>query len=100
MPPRLVSPDSGSLVTSPVTFVWQGADVGAPAEGYIIYLDSTPVITFTTPITSTSLDVLPWEHSWSVKANNGFGASLPSTTWGFNVFGKLYLPLIKSNTSS
>ncbi len=92
--PSLLSPADGSLVGSPVTFAWQPAAIGTPAEGYILYLDDTAVMTFTTPITSATLDISPWSHTWFVKATNASGASLPSTTWRVSVPGKLFLPLI------
>ena len=91
--PTLVSPADGTWVNSPVTFVWEPAGSGAPAEGYVFYLDDSPVITFTTPITTTTLDVSPWGHTWFVKATTSSGVSLPSTTWSFDVFGKFFLPL-------
>lgn len=93
--PTLISPADGAWVSSLVTFTWQPAEGGVPAEGYILYLDDAPVITYTTPITTTSLDVSPWEHTWFVKATNASGASLPSSTWSLNVFGKVFLPLTK-----
>lgn len=93
--PNLLSPADGSWMSSPVTFTWEPAEDGAPAEGYILYLDDTPTITLTTPITSTILDVSPWAHSWNVKATNAAGASLPSPTWSFNVFGEIFLPLTR-----
>ena len=91
--PTLASPADGSRVNSPVTFVWQPADSGVPAEGYVFYLDDSPVVTFTTPITTTTLDVTPWAHTWFVKATTPSGVSSPSATWSFDVFGKLFLPL-------
>jgi hypothetical protein len=92
--PSLVSPADGSWVNSPVTFVWQPAGTGAPTEGYIFYLDNTPVMTFTDPITTTMLDVTPWAHTWFVEATNGAGASAPSPTWSFDVFGEFLLPFV------
>ena len=91
--PTLVSPADGSWLTSPVTFVWEPAASGVPAEGYIFYLDVSPVLTFTTPITSTTLDVSSWGHTWFVKATNPSGVSLKSATWSFDVFGKFFLPI-------
>ncbi len=93
--PTLVSPVNNAKVNSPVTFVWLPAAGGAPAEGYIVYIDETPVVTFTTPITSTSLAVAPGLHSWFVKATNGTGNSLPSTSWNFDIFSDIFLPVIK-----
>ncbi len=92
--PTLVSPANGSWVSSPVTFVWQPDDGGAQVEGYVFYLDDTPVMTFTTPVTTTTQDVSQWTHSWFVKATNASGVSLPSTTWTLNVFSKFFLPFI------
>jgi hypothetical protein len=93
--PSLISPANGSWVNNPVTFIWQPAASGNPAEGYIFYLDETPVVTFTTPITTTTLNVSPWAHTWFVKATSASGASLPSSTWSFDVYGKVYLPLMR-----
>jgi hypothetical protein len=93
--PTLVSPANGSWVISPVTFTWQPAAEGAPAEGYVFYLDETPVVTLTSPITTTTLDVTPWAHTWFVKATNASGASVPSSTWSFDVFGKIFLPITR-----
>jgi hypothetical protein len=93
--PTLVYPADGSWVSSPVTFVWQPAAGGAPTEGYIFYLDNTPVMTFTGPITTTTLDVTPWTHTWSVAATNNSGTSDPSTPWTLDVFGKLFLPVVE-----
>ncbi|MFZ2095327.1 MAG: carboxypeptidase regulatory-like domain-containing protein [Anaerolineales bacterium] len=91
--PTLVSPADGSWLSSPVTFEWQPVEGGAPVEGYIFYLDDTPVVTFTSPITTTTLDVTPWGHNWFVKATNISGPSLPSATWSLDVFGKFFLPI-------
>jgi hypothetical protein len=91
--PILVSPADGSWTSSPVTFSWQDGEGETPAEGYILYIDDTPAVTLTTPVTSVSLDVSPWTHSWYVKATSSSGVSLPSTTWIVNVFGKVFLPL-------
>ena len=52
--PTLISPANDSLVTSPVTFTWQSADAGAPTDGYIVYLDDSPAVTLTEPITTTT----------------------------------------------
>ena len=92
--PTLVSPANGSWVSSPVTFVWQPAGSGAPVEGYILYIDDTPAMTFTSQVTTATLEVSPWAHSWFVKATNASGASLPSPTWNLNVLGKLFLPFL------
>jgi hypothetical protein len=93
--PTLVSPANGVWESSPVTFTWQPAEDGVSPEGYILYMDDSPVVTFTTPITTTMLDVSSWTHTWFVKATNSSGVSLPSTTWTLNVFGKVYLPLTR-----
>ena len=91
--PTLVSPADGAWVNSPVTFVWQPAVGGVPTEGFVFYLDDTPVFTFTTPITTTTIDVTPWLHTWFVKATNPAGVSAPSSTWSLDVFGKFFLPI-------
>ena len=89
--PVLVSPADGSWAVSPVTFVWQPAVGGPPAEGYILYLDDSPVVTTTE--TTVNLVISPWAHTWYVVATNASGSSLPSATWSFEVFGKFFLPL-------
>ncbi len=92
--PALVSPANGSWASSPVTFEWQPAGSGAPAQGYILYIDDTPVMTFTTPVITATRVVPPWAHSWYVKATNATGESLPSPTWNLNVFANLFLPFL------
>jgi Carboxypeptidase regulatory-like domain len=89
--PVLVSPADGSWTGNPVTFVWQPADGGSPVEGYILYLDDTPMVTTTE--TTTTLALTSWEHIWYVVATNASGSSLPSEPWGFEVFGQFFLPL-------
>ena len=91
--PTLVSPADGSWLDSPVTFVWEPVEGGPPIEGYVFFLDDTPVMTFTSPITTTTLDVTPWGHTWFVESTNITGPSLPSITWSFDILGKLFLPL-------
>jgi hypothetical protein len=91
--PTLVSPIDGSAVSSPVTFVWQPAKGGGSVEGYVLYLDGVAVATFNSPVTTTTLEVSPWSHTWYVVATNATGDSLPSDPWGFNVLGQLFLPL-------
>ena len=93
--PTLISPENGSWTSSPVTFSWQPAPDGVPAEGYILYLDDSPAVTLTTPITTTTVDVSPWAHNWFVRATNSAGVSSPSTTWSINIFGKIFLPIIR-----
>ncbi len=85
--PTLVSPADEAWVNSPVTFVWQADDNGVPPEGYVFYLDGTPVVTFTEPITTTTLDVSSWSHTWYVVATSASGTSLPSPTWAFQCVG-------------
>jgi outer membrane receptor protein involved in Fe transport len=91
--PSMVAPANGSWLNSTVTFVWQPAEEGAPLKGYVFYLDDTPVVTFTSPISTTTLDVTPWELTWLVKASNITGIFLPSASWSLNIFGKLCIPL-------
>jgi hypothetical protein len=81
--PTLVSPADGSSLSSPVTFVWQPAATGIPADGFIFYLDDSPVMTFTSPVTSTILEPVAGPHTWFVKATNPFGTSPQSETWDF-----------------
>ncbi len=92
--PSLVAPDNGAVKSSPVTFVWQPAAGGSPPEGYILYIDETPVVTFTTPITSTTLVEPPGVHNWFVKATNGTGTSVPSPAWSFDIYRDIFLPLV------
>jgi hypothetical protein len=91
--PTLISPANGAWTSSPVTFTWQPAAGGAPVEGYILYIDDSPVVTLTTPVTSTTVAVSPWAHGWFVRATNAAGASAPSATWSLNVFEKIFLPI-------
>lgn len=91
--PSLVSPANGSWTSSPVTFVWQASGEGVPADGYIVYIDDSPAITQTTPITSVILAVGPGLHNWNVRATSGSGVSFPSETWTLNVFRNVYIPL-------
>jgi hypothetical protein len=93
--PTLVTPANGSWINSPVTFSWLPATDGVPAEGYILYIDDSPAVTLTTPITTTTVDVSPWAHTWFVRGTNAAGVSSPSTTWSFSVFGKIFLPITR-----
>ena len=93
--PTLVSPANGAWVTQPGDVHLAAGGDGVPAEGYVLYIDETPMITFTTPITTVIVDVSPWTHTWYVKATNSHGDSLPSPTWSLNVFGKTFLPLLR-----
>ena len=93
--PTLVSPLDGTWMNSPVTFIWEPAGDGAPVDGYVLFIDDSPAITFTEPITSTTLEMSSWGHTWYVKATNASGASLPSPTWNFNIFGEIFLPITR-----
>jgi hypothetical protein len=57
-------------------------------------LDGTPVMTFTTPITSVTIDLSPGAHTWSVAAYNDVGQSAFADVWEINVLFKVSLPLI------
>jgi hypothetical protein len=81
----LVTPSDGSTAATPVIFKWKAAESGAPAEGYELFVDDTPVISFSTPVTTTTLDISPGAHTWYVMATNAYGASSPSETWNVNV---------------
>jgi hypothetical protein len=93
--PTLVSPANGSWTNSPVTFSWLPATDGFPAEGYILYIDDSPAVTLTAPITTTTMDVAPWAHTWFVRATNAAGVSSPSTTWSISVVGNIFLPITR-----
>ncbi|MEW5985077.1 MAG: hypothetical protein AB1791_00420 [Chloroflexota bacterium] len=84
--PTLVSPPDGSTAASDqVTFVWQDSGAGDPPDGYIFTLDGADVLTFTSPVTSTTMSLEAGAHTWSVTAYNVVGNSAPSETWTINV---------------
>ncbi len=83
--PDLITPANGALVTSPVSFEWTDSGTGDPATGYIFKLDGTPVMTFTTPVTSTTMTLTNGIYDWSVIATNDSGNSPESEVWSFEV---------------
>jgi hypothetical protein len=95
--PILVSPLDGAVVINPVTFEWAPAQLGGPVEGYIFALDSTSLITFTTPVTNTTLMLDPGEHNWSVAAFNISGTSAFASEWMLEVPFRMYLPLTSND---
>lgn len=78
--PNLLSPLDGAQVTNPVTFTWEDSGAGDLPSGYIFNLDNTPVMTFTTPVTSTTMTLTSGVHTWSVVATNLAGPSPASET--------------------
>jgi hypothetical protein len=46
---------------------WQIVQRAEPT-GYLFMLDGSVVLTFTTPVTSTTLTLSPGAHTWSVAA--------------------------------
>ena len=91
--PTLVAPANGAWTDNPVTFIWQPALDGVLFEGDILYIDDTPAITLTIPITNATVDLSPFAHTWFVKATTSAGTSPPSSSWSFNIFGKIFLPI-------
>jgi hypothetical protein len=83
--PSLVSPMDTALVYNPVIFEWEPSMVGSTPDGYIFTLDGSPVMTFTEPVTSTTMVLTEDEHTWSVKAYNFAGDSPESETWSLSV---------------
>jgi len=78
--PLLISPEDGATVQNPVAFEWQDSSTGGAPSGYIFNLDSTPVMTFTTPVTTTVMTLTAGSYDWSVIAFNDGGASPESIT--------------------
>ena len=95
--PALISPQDSTVTSSPITFVWEGSDTGGLPTGYIFMLDGTPIITFTTPIITVTLDLSPGPHTWSVAAFNDVGQSEFADVWEINVLYKTYLPITFKN---
>jgi len=90
--PLLVSPADGAVLESPVEFEWQDSGTGDPATGFIFNLDSTPVLTFTTPVTSTVISLTAGTHTWSVIATNIAGSSPASEVRSLEVEVPLAAP--------
>jgi hypothetical protein len=83
--PDLITPTNGITVTSPVTFEWADSLTGDPATGYIFKLDGTPVMTFTTAVTTTTMTLTAGTYNWSVIATNAGGSSPESEVRTFQV---------------
>jgi hypothetical protein len=92
--PTLISPTDGASVNSPVTFVWEDSGGGDAPTGYVFMLDGTVVFTFTTPVTSVTIDLEPGLHTWSVAAVNAAGQSEFAVAWEVNVLYNTFLPLV------
>ena len=95
--PTLISPANGATTSSPVTFEWEDSGTGGVPTGYIFMLDGTPVITFTTPITTSTIELTPGPHTWSVAAYNEGGQSEFTDFWTVNIFYRIFLPLLARN---
>jgi hypothetical protein len=52
------------------------------------------VFTFTTPVTSVTIDLEPGLHTWSVAAFNAAGQSEFAVAWEVNVLYNTFLPLV------
>jgi hypothetical protein len=92
--PLLVSPMDGASVDNPVIFQWQASATGGAPSGYVFILDSTPVLTITTPVTATTMTLSPGEHTWSVQATNKGGTSSPAEAWTISTPYAVYMPML------
>ena len=92
--PLLISPPDAAVVQNPVAFEWQDSGTGGAPSGYIFNLDSTPVVTFTTPVTSTVMTLTAGNHDWSVIAFNDGGSSPESITQTVEVITPLDPPAV------
>jgi hypothetical protein len=90
--PTLISPAAGVETSSPVTFVWDDSGTGGVPIGYIFILDGTPIITFTTPVTMTTLELLPGSHTWSVVSFNDVGQSPFGESRDITILYKIFIP--------
>jgi hypothetical protein len=91
--PILLSPTDGSVAGSnQVTFTWQDSGIGGEPEGYYFMLDGSVAITFTTPVTSTTLSLDGGPHTWSVAAFNAGGSSAYTPYWAIEVPYLVFLP--------
>ena len=81
--PSLLFPQEGGFDFTPVLFLWEEGQGGSPAEGYILKVDDSPLVTFNTPVNTTTQNISPGPHTWSVIATNSAGQSLESDEWAF-----------------
>lgn len=91
--PLLLDPPDLAQTTSPVTFTWQAGTGGEPT-GYVFYLDGIPVVSFSTPVTSTQLALAPGEHIWSVRAVNDAGGGPSAVPRVIKIIYPVYLPWV------
>jgi hypothetical protein len=85
--PTLIAPDNESVVANEetqITFQWESVN-GGSTDGYVFYVDSTAVMTFTNPVTSTNMTLSVGLHDWYVTAFNIYGTSAPSEIWSLEV---------------
>jgi hypothetical protein len=94
--PLLVAPGNGTTtVDGRVVFVWTDGGGGGEPDGYIFVWQDTPLITFTTPVTSVTLLIVPGEYTWSVVAYNDAGASAYAAPWTIKILNKTLMPTIR-----
>ena len=92
--PVLLTPEDGSFSISPVLFEWMASPSGGTPDGYIFLLDNTPVMTFTSPITTTQMQLDSGYHNWSVAATNASGSSGFAPKWELHVGYLNFIPVI------
>ena len=96
--PILVSPvDAFDADGNVITFEWADSGTGAEPTGYLFMLDGTVVLTFTTPVTSTTLTLSPGVHTWSVAAVSDGGTSAYAEEWSVIVPYMQFLPFASKN---
>ena len=83
--PILELPFNNSKKTNPVTFQWSDSGNGLPPTGYVFSVEGVTTITFTSPITTTTISLPIGFHQWKVVAWNEAGKSPASDPWNFEV---------------
>ena len=83
--PILELPYNNSKKTNPVTFQWSDSGNGVPPTGYVFTVEGVTTITFTSPISTTTITLPLGLHQWNVVALNGEWESPTSEAWNFEV---------------
>lgn len=83
--PIAFTPFNQSYKTNPVTFRWLNGDPENIPDHYVMKLDGRPVITTTSPMTSTTMTLAVGQHRWNVTAYKGELVSPTSPEWTFQV---------------
>jgi len=92
--PTFVTPQDGTKTANKnVTIIWESGN-GLSPEGYVISLDETLLMTFTTPTTSTEMIIVPGSHTWSVTSTNLAGSSAYAEPWHLDVWYMSYMPVV------